>query len=130
MQEIQLPVNDLKTVLIGLSRIISRQNSLPVLGYVQVERSTAGAVTLTANNLDQAAVVSLDTDGKGEACSILVPLKDLSLIVKRCSKGDTISVQSDEKLSVPSGAFGILWAAPPQSISSTSCPLRSSRLCP
>lgn len=95
MTEIPLPVSELKIALIGLSKIISRHTTLPVLGCIQVERSTVGAITLTANNLDQAAVVSLDSDGQGEACSILVPLKELLDVVKRCGKNDTITVEHD-----------------------------------
>src|SRR6266853_304351 len=92
MKEIPLPVAELKPAIIGLGKIISRHSTLPVLGCVKVERSQTGSITLAANDLDQAAVVSLDSDGNGEPCAILVPLKDLHEVVKKCGKNDTVSI--------------------------------------
>ena len=51
MNPITLPVAELKPALMGLSKIISRRTTLPVLGHVLVQRDTDGWTTLSATRL-------------------------------------------------------------------------------
>ena len=62
MNNITLPVRELKTALTGLSKIISKRASLPVLQHVRVERAADGATTISATDLD--AFASYRFDGR------------------------------------------------------------------
>ena len=49
---IKLPVAELKTAFGGLTKVISRHTTLPVLGMIHVERDRQGWVHLTGTDLD------------------------------------------------------------------------------
>jgi hypothetical protein len=50
--EIKLAVAELKEALPGLSKIVGRSRSLPVLQSVRIQRNQEGIVTLHATDLD------------------------------------------------------------------------------
>lgn len=55
MKEITLPVCELKKALPGLSKIISRSRTLPVLQSVRVARDNEGKIGILATDLDSFA---------------------------------------------------------------------------
>ncbi len=94
MNPIILPVAELKPVLIGLGKIISKRTTLPVLGCVHIERTKSGAIELTATDLDVLAIATLPTVTQGEPTSLLVPLEDLQNLTKSCGRGDALIIGS------------------------------------
>jgi DNA polymerase III sliding clamp (beta) subunit (PCNA family) len=92
---IELSVADLKSVLPGLSKIVSKKNSLPVLDCVKAILRPDQSVCLQANNLDECVTVRLSTPGKGTPGEILVPLNELTAIAKRAA--ETVALISDGK---------------------------------
>jgi DNA polymerase III sliding clamp (beta) subunit (PCNA family) len=93
----RLSVADLKTVLPGLSKIVSRRSSLPVLGCVKVIHAPDHTIRLRADNLEEAVTVRLQNPSPGMPGELLVPLEELAIIAKRCSAEDTIELSADGK---------------------------------
>jgi DNA polymerase III sliding clamp (beta) subunit (PCNA family) len=89
MNPITLPVAALKTALTGLSKIISRRTTLPVLGFVRVER-TSEHIELAATDLDSSVIYRMDTPAQGEPRTMLVPFEDLNNITKGCRRDDNL----------------------------------------
>jgi hypothetical protein len=92
--QIHLPVAELKTILPGLSKVIPRAPSLPVLGCVRVERNETGQTTLQATNLEDYVKVRL-TGGEGDATALLVPWDALSKAIKGAAKDATLTLIQD-----------------------------------
>jgi len=93
MNNITLPVRELKTALTGLSRVISRRASLPVLQHVRAERAADGAMTISATDLDAFASYRFADGSEGKAESILVPFTALNSIVKSCGADEAITIE-------------------------------------
>src|SRR5437762_13812549 len=86
MNQITLPVSELKTALSGLSKIIRKRAVLPVLQHVRVERQSDGALTISATDLEAFTSYRFEEGGEGNAEStILVPFSPLHSIVKGCA---------------------------------------------
>jgi hypothetical protein len=51
-QEIMLPASELKAALPGLSKIVGKSKTLPVLTAARIARDHQGRVSLQATNLD------------------------------------------------------------------------------
>lgn len=94
MKPITLPVAELKPALTGLSKIITKRTTLPVLGCVLVQRNPDGWITLTATDLDSTAIVRLEQPGTGASASLLVPFAELQKTVKSCKNGEDIMVET------------------------------------
>jgi len=62
---IEIPVADLKTVLPGLSKIVGKRASLPVLGCVKVTLNDDRSLHIQATNLDQIVTARLSKSFKG-----------------------------------------------------------------
>ena len=108
--EIEIPVAQLKSVLPGLSKIVAKSTSLPVLQCVKVALSKdEQTVTLQAHNLDEVATVRLESKANGLSGQVLVPLDDLSKIIKGCSSGQSIRLlgsKTETKIRYPvAGSF-------------------------
>ena len=84
--EIILPLPELKTALSGLSKLIGRKTTLPVLSHVKVSRQKNGLVTLQGTDLDAHATFTLNDAQSGEFVDVLVPLEQLNKALK-CSTG-------------------------------------------
>ena len=84
MNQINLPVSELKTALSGLSKIISKRTGLPVLQHVRIERLPDSAPTISATDLDAFTSYRFEENGEANAGSILVPFAPLQSIVKGC----------------------------------------------
>ena len=90
MNPITLPVAELKPALAGLSKVISKRITLPVLGCVRIERTHEGRIELTGTDLDRSATVQLSTADSGDPTSILVPLEDLTNLTKGCGRNESL----------------------------------------
>lgn len=89
--EIQLPVSELKSILPGISKVITRRPSLPVLGCVRVESNPQGQVSIQATDLDDFASVriqsAVSSDRPG---AFLVPWEPFSKLIKSTSGEENI----------------------------------------
>jgi DNA polymerase III sliding clamp (beta) subunit (PCNA family) len=94
---IEMPVADLKNVLPGLSKIVSKRTSLPVLGCVKVTLGEDRTLRIQANNLEQTVTARLNKPYQGKPGEMLVPLDELASIAKRCSGNDTIELSADDQ---------------------------------
>jgi DNA polymerase III sliding clamp (beta) subunit (PCNA family) len=92
MSKISLPIAELKPALVGLSKIIGRSSTLPVLQSIRVDRTKDGWTTLTSTDLDRFITVRLEQPAEGAPDSMLVPYEHLNRITKRCGRPDTITV--------------------------------------
>ncbi|NDE99889.1 MAG: hypothetical protein EB034_16695, partial [Verrucomicrobia bacterium] len=79
---IELPINEMKTALTGLSKVISKRSTLPVLEHVRVTRDREGVVTLQATDLDATAIYQGEQRNVGSPCDFLVPFEPLNKLVK------------------------------------------------
>jgi DNA polymerase III sliding clamp (beta) subunit (PCNA family) len=93
MNQITLPVSELKTALSGISKIISKRAVLPVLQHVRVERLSDGALTISATDLEAFTSYRFEEGGEGNAESILVPFTPLHSIVKGCGGKENIGLE-------------------------------------
>lgn len=100
MSKITLPIAELKPALTGLSKVISKRCTLPVLNHVKIERTAEGWLALTGTDLDTFITCRLEQPSTGEPISLLVPYDELLKIVKNCEKTDSILVGADGKASV------------------------------
>src|SRR5437764_8003971 len=90
---ITIQVGELKTALTGLSKIISKRASLPVLQLIRVERVANGATSISATDLDAFASYRFTEGSEGKAESILVPFESLHSIAKGCAGEETIAIE-------------------------------------
>ncbi len=98
---IQLPVAELKTALGGLTKVIPRHSTLPVLGMVHLERDRQGWVHLTATDLDTFLSLRLEAPQQiGEPAKCLLPLAELQKLGKTCRADETLDLEvlAEDKL--------------------------------
>ncbi len=88
--EIQLSVSELKSVLPGLSKVVSKRSTLPVLGCVKLERNAEGEVSIQATDLDDYVTVRVKEAVPGQPGAFLVPYDSLTKAVKGSSKQESI----------------------------------------
>lgn len=89
---IEIPVADLKPILPGLSKIIPKRATLPVLSCVKVTLNPDRTLHIQSTNLDQFVTARLNKSFNGNPGVLLVPFEELSGIVKKCSGDDTIEL--------------------------------------
>lgn len=89
---IQLPVLALKTAIAGLSKVISKKNTLPVLGAVKIIRRSAGQLSLEGTDLDACAIYTTETSKGGKDSTILISFDELATVVKGCPKDTFIDL--------------------------------------
>lgn len=99
MNNIALPLAELKPALTGLGKVLAKRAALPVLSHIKVERTKDGWIALTATDLDSFATVRMEQPSTGEAVSLLVSYEDLQKVTKSCGKTDTIVIRTPENLS-------------------------------
>ena len=95
--EIVIPVCELKAALPGLSKIVGRSRTLPVLQSVRVARDAEGKVSLMATDLDAFATYTVKEPQSGPAMEILMPLDQLTKTVKGMKAEGTITLIPDGK---------------------------------
>ena len=96
-KEIIIPVQELKAALPGLSRIVGKSRTLPVLQSVRVARDAEGKVSLMATDLDAFATYTVKEAQSGPAVEILVPLDQLTKTVKGLKSEGTVTLIPDGK---------------------------------
>ena len=96
-QTIELPVDELKDALPGLSKVVSKSSSLPVLRSVRVARSKTGHITVQATDLDSLVTYHGQEPQAGAACGLLVPFEPFRNIVKACPSQERLHLVLDEK---------------------------------
>jgi DNA polymerase III sliding clamp (beta) subunit (PCNA family) len=94
---IEIPVADLKSVLPGLSKIVSKRSTLPALGCVKVTLASDHSLRIMAHNLDQIAMARFTKPCTGKPGELLVCLEELAGIVKHCAASDVIELSADSK---------------------------------
>ena len=97
MKEITLPVCELKKALPGLSKIVGRTRSLPVLQAVRVARNPEGKVSIQANDLDSCATYNFKEAQSGPASELLIPLEQLTKTVKGIKAEGTLGLIPEGK---------------------------------
>ncbi len=91
---IQLPVAELKTAIGGLTKVVARHSTLPVLGTVHIERDRHGWVHLTATDLDTFLSLRLEAPQQiGEPAKCLVPFTELQKLGKTCLADETLDLE-------------------------------------
>jgi DNA polymerase III sliding clamp (beta) subunit (PCNA family) len=90
--EIIIPVQELKAALPGLSKIVGKSRTLPVLQSVRVARDAEGKVSLMATDLDAFATYTVKAAQSGPAVDMLVPLEQLTKTVKGMKAEGTIGL--------------------------------------
>ena len=103
--EIVLSVSELKAVLPGLSKVISKRSSLPVLGCVRVERNAEGEVNIQATDLDDYLTVRIKEAVPGQAGAFLVPYEPLCKAIKNSSAKATIVLVAGGKKEITLRTF-------------------------
>lgn len=96
MKEIQLPVAELKEALPGLSKIISRSRTLPVLQSVRVVRNMEGTVSLQSTDLDSFVTYTARGTQEGGQVEVLVPAEQLTKALKCSAPKENIGIIPQE----------------------------------
>ena len=95
MNQVILPAADLKQALSGLSKVVNRKASLPVLQHVRLTRTSAGNVTLQATDLDAFVSYNLTHAQPGEQLDVLLPFETLNKSGR--GSGGEVVVQIESK---------------------------------
>ena len=88
-----LPIGELKPALAGLSKVIARRCTLPVLGTIKLERTSDGWIALTGTDLDHHITVRLEQPSTGAPGALLVPFEDLLKTCKACGTDEEVLVE-------------------------------------
>ena len=96
-KEIVIPVSELKAALPGLSKIVSKRSTLPVLQSVRVARDAEGKVSLMGTDLDGFATYTVTEPQAGEAVEFLMPLDQLFKTVKSLKAEGTLGLTPESK---------------------------------
>lgn len=91
MNSISLPINELKSAIIGLGKVVNRTVTLPVLATIRLNRDPNG-VTLIGTDLDTTVSFRLEEASEGEPVSLLIPLLKLGRIVRTCGSSDLLTL--------------------------------------
>ena len=98
MNQITLPVSELKQALAGFGRVIGRKTTLPVLQTLKLSRSADGQVSLSATDLDAFVTYQVEPSLPGEALDVLLPFEQVNKTLKGTS-GDLVVIP-ESKFSV------------------------------
>jgi DNA polymerase III sliding clamp (beta) subunit (PCNA family) len=96
-KEITIPVSELKEALPGLTKVISKGRSLPVLQSVKVARNREGVVTLQSTDLDSFVTFTTRATQPGVPVEVLVPVEHLTKAVKCSSPKEDIGLVAESK---------------------------------
>jgi DNA polymerase III sliding clamp (beta) subunit (PCNA family) len=101
---ITLPVQELKTVLPGFAKVLSKSSTVPVLRCLRFFRDEAGIVRLQGTDLDSHLTCKMAGEYPGEALSFLIPFDALNRAVKSASvkEGLGFTLESTERVALRS----------------------------
>jgi DNA polymerase III sliding clamp (beta) subunit (PCNA family) len=91
-KEIVIPVGELKAALPGLSKIVSKRTTLPMLQSVRVARDAEGKVSLMGTDLDGFATYTVTEPQPDAPVEFLMPLEQLTKTVKSLNAEGTLSL--------------------------------------
>ena len=97
MNEITLPVSELKSALPGFHKIIGKRLALPVLGHLRLNRDSQGGVSLHVTDLDSHAIYHLPETQAGAPMDLLVPFAPLNQLVRRLASQEVVHFIPDGK---------------------------------
>ena len=92
-----IPVAELKEALPGLTKVIGKSRSLPVLQTVRINRNPEGIVTLSATDLDSHVTYTTKTVQQGSPADVLVPVDQLTKAAKCSSPKEEIGFVPEGK---------------------------------
>ncbi len=95
--EITLAVAELKEALPGLTKVIGKSRTLPVLQTVRIARNREGLVTLQATDLDSFATYTFKEAQQGPPEDVLVPVDQLTKAAKCSSPKEEIGIVAESK---------------------------------
>ena len=95
MNPITLPIAELKPALMGLSKVIAKRASLPVLSTIKIDRDNDGRISLSATDLDAFITAQITGSDSAQPGSVLVPFTALNNIAKACQGTDVLQVSPD-----------------------------------
>jgi DNA polymerase III sliding clamp (beta) subunit (PCNA family) len=100
MNQITLPVSEVKTAFAGLSKIINRGAAIPALRSVRFTRTPEGQVSMACANLEGMAVYCLPNPEPGPVLDLLAEYEQINNTLKKSSGTDslTIRMESDQKV--------------------------------
>ncbi|NDE99640.1 MAG: hypothetical protein EB034_15395, partial [Verrucomicrobia bacterium] len=95
---LELPAAELKTALAGISKVINRHRTLPILGHVRVTRTDQGVVTLLATDLDSTVSYQAEQPDPAGPCDFLAPFEPLNKLVKGSKGPVQFIIEGPEKI--------------------------------
>ncbi len=100
MEPIVLPMAELKPALVGLNRVIDKNSKIPALARIKIERTKDGWITLAGcDDFKHFVAVRLEQPVDGCLTSIIINYDDLLNVASRCSKEESILIESNERAS-------------------------------
>lgn len=90
MNQITLPVAELKPALAGLSKVVNRRATLPVLHSLKLSRNAEGKVSLSATDLDAFVSYQVESLQPGEVVDVLVPFDQLKNAAQGSATADVV----------------------------------------
>ncbi|MCX6896791.1 MAG: hypothetical protein NTZ16_15130 [Verrucomicrobia bacterium] len=98
MNQITLPVTELKQALSGLGKVISRKSTLPVLQSIRLSRTSEGKVSLSATDLDAFVTYNVEQSQPGGPMDVLLPYEQLNKSVKGSNGDVVVTAESKDKV--------------------------------
>lgn len=95
--QITIPVAELKEALPGLTKVIGKSRTLPVLQTVRINRNLEGIVTLHATDLDSFVTYTAKDVQQGSPTQVLVPVDQLAKATKCSSPKEDIGFVPEGK---------------------------------
>jgi DNA polymerase III sliding clamp (beta) subunit (PCNA family) len=98
---IKLPVAELKSAISGLTKVVSKRTTLPVLGMIRVTCDRQGCVDLSGTDLDSFVTARIQAPGPvGDPVQCLVPFAELQKLGKTCATDEVLEIEpiSEDKL--------------------------------
>lgn len=95
--QITIPVAELKEALPGLTKVIGKSRTLPVLQTVRINRNSEGIVTLHATDLDSHLTYTAREAQQGPPEEVLVPVDQLTKATKCSSPKAEIGIVAEAK---------------------------------
>jgi len=92
MNPIVISIAELRPALLGLSKVMRKRVTLPVLGCVRLQCTNPNTLEMAATDLDVTLAVKLISQPQSCSATVLVPFNELNNITKTCGPDDHIEV--------------------------------------